>query len=276
MLSGVLLIPLIVFLAWWEFSAVLLVIVATSLAIHELYGVLAQGGITARRLLGITTGVLICLAAALESLIPFDLFGAVICLTIVLSLGYELIPRDRTTSLTSWAFTYAGAVYIGVLMATLIRLRLVDTPLEGGWLAFAAIPPGMAWIIFTLAITWCQDSAAYFVGRSFGRTRMAPVLSPKKSWEGAAGGLIASALTAMLCVPLLGLPISLGFAALIGALAGVVGPIGDLAESLIKRQIGIKDSGSLIPGHGGMLDRIDSLIFIAPLVYYMVLLTLFF
>jgi phosphatidate cytidylyltransferase len=129
----------------------------------------------------------------------------------------------------------------------------------------------MAWIILALAVTWLQDTVAYFVGKAYGRTVMAPLLSPKKTWEGAAAGFLASLLTAPLFTLLLGLPISLAGAALIGAAAGIIGPLGDLVESLIKRQIGIKDSGTLIPGHGGLLDRIDSMLFIGPLVYYLAL-----
>lgn len=101
---------------------------------------------------------------------------------------------------------------------------------------------------------------------------MAPILSPKKSWEGFAGGMVAAIATALFCVPLLGLPITLLEAAILGVIAGIFGPLGDLAESLIKRQVGVKDSGYIIPGHGGILDRIDSILFTGPVVYYMIVL----
>jgi phosphatidate cytidylyltransferase len=272
--SGVILIPLLVLAAWWEISSALLVGLVTVLALIELYGIFRQGGLQPRVGLGIMVGLLLCLAAAIDRYTPFEVYGAVISLSIMLALVYEIRPQDRTNSLTSWAITFAGAYYIGGLLSSFILIRQLDAPLQTGWLQALRIPPGTAWIIFTLAITFLNDTFAYFVGRAFGRTKMAPILSPKKSWEGAAGGLVASTLSALLCVPLLGLPIHPAYAALIGALAGVVGPAGDLAESLIKRQIGIKDSGTLIPGHGGMLDRVDSLLFVAPMVYYMVLLTI--
>lgn len=272
--SAIVLIPLLVLAAWWELSTALLVGLAAVLALVELFGILRQGGYQPRVGLGVALGLLICAAATFQKYTRFDLYGAVVCLSIVLALANELLPRDRTNSLVSWAITFAGAYYIGGLLGAFIHLRQLDTTLQVGWLQALHIPPGTAWIIFTFAITFLNDTCAYFVGRAFGRTKMAPILSPKKSWEGAAGGLLASLLTAMICVPLLGLPIHPAYAALIGALAGVVGPAGDLAESLIKRQVGIKDSGNLIPGHGGVLDRVDSLIFIAPLVYYMVLLTI--
>src|SRR5215213_8224490 len=103
-----------------------------------------------------------------------------------------------------------------------------------------------------MVVTWLQDALAYFAGRSFGRHKMAPTLSPKKTWEGAIGGLVASIGAGVACVALMGLPISLGAGALLGMVGGIIGPLGDLAESLIKRQVGLKDAGHLIPGHGGI------------------------
>jgi phosphatidate cytidylyltransferase len=101
---------------------------------------------------------------------------------------------------------------------------------------------------------------------------MARYISPKKSWEGAAGGLVVAVLVGAMLVPLLGLPIAVVTGSLLGAAGSLTGQIGDLAESLIKRQVDTKDSGDLIPGHGGMLDRVDSLLFAAPVLYYLILL----
>jgi phosphatidate cytidylyltransferase len=268
------LIPIVIAAAWWPWSTAVLVGLCVALAIFELDGIMRQGGFDPRLWVGLIIGLLLCAAAALRALTPYNLSEAVVSLSIIASLTYELLPRDRSGSLASWAITFGGAYYVGGLLSYFILLSQLDTPLRGGWLAILHIPPATSWIFLVLAVTWLQDTAAYFVGRAFGRTRMAPILSPKKSWEGAAGGFVTSILTAMLAVAILGLPISYVAAALIGAAAGVVGPLGDLVESLIKRQIGIKDSGQLIPGHGGILDRIDSLLFTAPVIYYLVLLTL--
>jgi phosphatidate cytidylyltransferase len=268
------LIPIVIAAAWWPWSTAVLVGLCVALAVFELDGIMRQGGYTPRLWVSLSIGLLICAAATLQGRTPVDLGGAVICLSIIGSLAYELLPRDRSNSLVSWALTFGGAYYVGSLLSYFILLSQLDTPMRGGWLAFLHIPPGTSWIFLVLAATWLQDTAAYFVGRSLGRHKMAPILSPKKSWEGAAGGFATSILSAMLSVAILGLPISYAAAALIGAAAGLVGPLGDLVESLIKRQIGIKDSGRLIPGHGGILDRIDSLLFTAPVIYYLVLLTL--
>jgi phosphatidate cytidylyltransferase len=272
--SVTVLIPIIIVAAWWYWATAVLVAVCIALAIVELYGIMRRGDLHPRTPVGVAIGLLLCAAATFQRLTPSDLSGAVVGASILLSLAYELIPARRSESLVSWALTFGGAYYVGGLLSYFILLGQLDTPLSGGLLGFLHIPPGTSWIFLALAVTWLQDTAAYFVGRSFGRHKMAPVLSPKKSWEGAAGGFIASVLSAMLAVALLGLPISYPAAALIGAAAGIAGPLGDLVESLIKRQTGIKDSGQLIPGHGGILDRIDSLLFVAPLIYYLVLLTL--
>jgi phosphatidate cytidylyltransferase len=268
------LIPIVIAAAWWPWSTAILVGICIVLAIFEFAGIMRRGGYAPRLWVGLLISLTFCTAAALQPVTPFDLSGAIICLSIIGSLIYELIPGDRRSSLESWALTFAGAYYVGGLLSYFILLGQLNTPLHGGWLAFLHIPPGTSWILLALVVTWLQDTTAFFVGRLIGRHKMAPVLSPKKSWEGAAGGFVASALSAMLTVAVLGLPISYVTAALMGATAGVVGPLGDLVESLIKRQIGIKDSGQLIPGHGGILDRIDSLLFTAPVIYYLVLLTL--
>jgi phosphatidate cytidylyltransferase len=274
--SVAVLIPLIVAAAWWYWVTVALVAVCVVLAVIELFGILRRGGFAPRTGPGIAVALLLCAAAALRPFSTVDLTGLALSLGVALTLTYELIPRDRSTSLTSWAFTFAGASYVGWLLSAFILLHQLETPLRGGPLSGLGLPSGAAWVMLVLAITWIQDSAAFFVGRSLGRTQMAPLLSPKKSWEGFVGGLVASLLTAVAAVPILGLPIGYLQAGLIGLAAGVAGPLGDLGESLIKRQVGVKDSGDLIPGHGGILDRIDSLLFTAPVVYYGVLLTLAF
>ena len=148
-----------------------------------------------------------------------------------------------------------GAVYPGVLMSALVHLR--------------RLPEGLAWLILTLVVTWLNDTGAYFVGRALGRRKLYPSISPSKTWEGAAGGLVASVAGGLGARAFFG-PSTLPWwgAAAVGVGAGVVGPLGDLSESMLKRAYGAKDSSRLLPGHGGLLDRIDALLFTAPFVLF--------
>jgi phosphatidate cytidylyltransferase len=148
-----------------------------------------------------------------------------------------------------------GAAYPGILLAMVVRLR--------------QLPDGVAWLVLTLAVTWLNDTGAYFAGRSYGRRKLYPRISPSKTWEGAAGGLAASVFAALLVKALGWLPeLPWWGSVVVGAGAGVLGPIGDLSESMLKRAYGAKDSSALLPGHGGILDRIDALLFTAPFVLF--------
>ena len=146
-----------------------------------------------------------------------------------------------------------GAVYPGLLLASLVPLR--------------QLPHGFWWVFLALTVTWANDTGAYFAGRAFGKHKLYPRISPSKTWEGAIGGSLVSIVGACIvqhfCLP----DLALYGAALVGAGAAVLGPLGDLSESMLKRAYGAKDSGRLLPGHGGLLDRIDALLFNAPFVY---------
>lgn len=129
-----------------------------------------------------------------------------------------------------------------------------------------AVHPNKAWIILLLSLVWSGDTGAYFVGRAIGRHKLYPKVSPKKTIEGALGGLVASVAAAVIVawgwIP----ELDLVHAGLIGLLGGFSAQVGDLVESLLKRSAGVKDSGTLLPGHGGMLDRVDGVIFAFPVV----------
>lgn len=271
--SGGILLTLIFGVVYWNTWAVAGVTAFAALVcLVELYTALNQAGYRPRFFVGGVSTLLLCGAATFQGYSPFDLTGAALVTIVVGSLGGELSRREYTSGLTDWALTLASSLYIGGLLSYYILLHRLETPLEGGWLAPLQLTPGAAWVFLVLSITWCQDTAAYIVGRALGRHHLAPVISPAKTWEGAMGGFFASILVAMLAVPVLGLPIGTLDAALLGGIGGIVGPIGDLAESLIKRRIGLKDMSNLIPGHGGILDRADSMLFTAPVLYYGILL----
>lgn len=265
--------PFVVAVVYWGvLPLTLLVMGGAAISLIELYRALKQGGYYPRPAIGVSAALFLCVAALLQGIVPFDATGAALASTILVSLIGELPRRERNGSLVGWALTLASACYIGWLIGHYILLRRLEIPLHTGWLAFLHIPSGAAWVYVVLAITWLQDTMAYIVGRRWGHHMMAPYLSPGKSWEGAASGFITSVLTALLAVPLLGLPISYGGALILGTAGGIVGPLGDLVESLIKRQMGIKDISNLMPGHGGVFDRLDSMLFTAPVLYYLILL----
>lgn len=138
------------------------------------------------------------------------------------------------------------------------------------WLLRVQTPRGAAWLFLVLAATWAGDSAAFFAGSRFGRRKFSPVLSPNKTWAGAAGGLGGSLAGGLLSLPLFEGAVPLWFVAGASLAVGLTGQLGDLFESLWKRAKGVKDSGSIIPGHGGILDRIDSLLIGIPVGYHLV------
>jgi len=155
-------------------------------------------------------------------------------------------------SLQDAAGTLLGTLYLGLLNYCYLLRTLPD-----GWI----------WLIFMLTGTWASDTAAYFVGKTFGKTKIAPELSPKKTFEGTIGGILGSILVGYLFIlfyPFLD-PVKM---LVLGLLLGITAGLGDLLESTFKRQAGVKDSSKLIPGHGGILDRFDSAMFTAPLAYY--------
>lgn len=143
-----------------------------------------------------------------------------------------------------------------------------------GWVGLLLFLPlirgldhGVAWIFLVLTIPWAGDTGAYFAGRAFGKHPLAPRVSPKKTWEGFAGGLVAAIVGVFIVRAVADLPIALWEAVALGAALGSAAVLGDLSESLLKRAFDVKDSGWIMPGHGGILDRIDSLLFVAPLLY---------
>jgi phosphatidate cytidylyltransferase len=171
----------------------------------------------------------------------------------MLALVSKVFTGNSSGSLNGWALTVAGAVYVGWPVSHVLRLRQLDD--------------GLYWLIIALLCTWICDTAAYAAGKLWGQHKFFPAISPKKTREGAIGGLLGGLLAAVgLARWLVGLGV--GWGLLLGLLIVGAATFGDLAESVIKRQVGVKDSGHLIPGHGGMLDRIDSLLFVVPVVYY--------
>ncbi len=177
---------------------------------------------------------------------------------VLLSLIWLLLRRQKENAFTSWAWTMAGILYMGWLLSYLVALRGVDN--------------GRNWIFFALATNSASDTAAFFTGRAIGRHHLAPHISPGKTQEGAIAGVFGAIIVSLPCI--LPTPLSLPFnwwqAILLGLLVSIFGQLGDLVESLLKRNMGVKDASHLLPGHGGILDRMDSVVFAGVVVYYYV------
>jgi len=188
-------------------------------------------------------------------LFPVDLLRPLLAALIIFSLTWALFLQSEHPT-ADWGMTVASALYLGFMLGHFVTLR--------------ERTDGLRWLLLAFAITWTIDACAFFAGRLWGRRKWWPRLSPKKTWEGLIGGSVAGIAVAIVGgYLLLGLSPWLGL--LLGVLAAVFAPLGDLAVSLFKRKAGAKDTGQLIPGHGGILDRLDSLLFVVPLVTYFAL-----
>ncbi len=167
---------------------------------------------------------------------------------------FHLIAGPLKEAPTHAAHALTGLVYGGLGLAALAWLRLLPET-------------GLGWVIVALVITWTNDTFAYFAGRFFGKHKLYPEVSPNKTWEGFFGGMTGSVLGMVVLKLAFYDWLSWIDVVGVGLLGGVFGPVGDLAESMLKRAYGVKDSGKIIPGHGGLLDRIDALVFNAPIVF---------
>lgn len=177
-----------------------------------------------------------------------------ISLIVVISLLWILFRYPRENSFNNWAWTIAGIFYIGWALSYWIELRILEA--------------GREWVFWILLIIIASDIGAYFIGRTFGKRFIAPSISPKKTWEGSIGGFICSIIIALVFGLVFSLPIVHWHMIVLGSIINIFTQLGDLVESLLKRNIGVKDSSNLIPGHGGVLDRIDSFIFTGIIAYY--------
>jgi phosphatidate cytidylyltransferase len=274
-LVAVVAVPILFFILYFfkrAEPAWILIALAATLAMHEFFAMTMQGEDNARdRRAALIIGVAAC--AALYWLSPMALpgkhaaslamAGPLAAITIaVLGTGlyYLFRFRDMASAAQRFAFSLTGIIYCGFTFTVLAMFKR-DIPTQGA-----------DFIILVLAIAWVSDTGAYFAGRFLGNSKLYPAVSPKKTWAGAVGGLAGSiaGAAAMKLLRIEGL--SWLDVALIAIPGGILGQLGDLAESLIKRSVGVKDSGALLPGHGGILDRIDAVLFIAPYVYVYVML----
>lgn len=280
---------------WWFFGFVLLVSV---LGLHEYYDLAGAKGASPHTGLGILMGIgfltvfffdrfrytVVTLFMNAGSPVPFPSQTQWLLIIILISIPWLALRelfRNRGSALLNIATTLLGTFYVSLFFGCLVGLRELFTPADFPFHRFftyaGILPPdeilgdvyrwGGLTLLVVLASIWMCDSAAYFAGRAFGKHKLFERVSPKKTWEGAIAGFLAAVaafvLGRMFVIPYL----SPAEAVVCGVIVGVFGQAGDLFESLLKRDAGVKDSSTLIPGHGGILDRFDSLMFVSPLLY---------
>jgi phosphatidate cytidylyltransferase len=282
-LSSLIGLPILVFFVFWRGGLPFMLGVAlfTLLGQAEFYRACRKHGIQPAAWLGYTASALFLLVAhtAGRQWIGHQMSAALTALVLG-GLIWELMRKERAP-VRNLGATILGTAYVGWLFSYLILLRHQGADLiarVGGQMhlpllhllpvrvAEALADPG-AWVVLLVVFsTWACDTGAFFTGRTFGRHRLAPEISPGKTVEGAVGGWAGALSMSLLIGAMLGLDPRI--AASLGAIIGVMAQVGDLCESALKRDLGIKDFGGLLPGHGGVLDRFDSLLLTAPVVYY--------
>ncbi len=257
-ITGLCGIPLLAAIVWFGTPwFTILVAIWGVLAVFEFYKMVAASKAPTLTYFGLIWTLLFILSPHFDydTLIPLLLTSAVI-----LPLIWLLLCPQKEAAFTSWAWTIAGILYVGWLLSYLVALRGVDD--------------GRNWVFLALFTTFASDTSAFFAGRALGKHRLAPRVSPGKTWEGAIAGFIGAIIVCLLFT--LRTPLQAPFdywwqAILLGLVVSIFGQLGDLVESLLKRNMGVKESGRSIPGHGGFLDRMDSVAFAGIVVYYYVI-----
>jgi len=247
-LTALVLIPVFCYIVLWapQWAFLVAVAVVAGLCFHEYTNLTAGHKIPEAGVFGYVAGLLILLLPGKDT--------ALIVLVAIFAMALSLRSRELSEFLPSAAALLLGVAYVFGSLRCAIDLR--------------AISP--YWLFFALSLNWAGDIAAFYVGRVFGRHKLASRVSPAKSWEGSAASLLASVVYGALYMPRLLPSVPLMEGLCLAALANVAGQLGDLCESALKRGAGVKDSGTLLPGHGGWLDRVDSTLFALPVIYYVV------
>jgi phosphatidate cytidylyltransferase len=255
-ISGLLFLP-IFYLVAWELPPVYfmaLVLAAAVVGQYEFYRIAQAQGSHPLRLPGIAVGALMVLEFYHPLVPALGTFLPVAASAFVIMIARLFSARPVNGAIEDVASTFLGVFYVAMLFAYQVAVRTGED--------------GKQWLVFLYFIIWASDIGAYSIGIPFGKHRLYAKVSPKKSIEGLLGALVASAAMALLCRAWFMPAIGAGEAIAVALMLAIVGTVGDLVESLFKRSAGVKDSGTLIPGHGGILDRMDSMLFAAPVLYY--------
>ena len=235
------------------------------LAILEFYRIVKSQGVQPLSWLGIVFSILLIVNAYIQhydfSFLPYPrdfTLALLLALMTLIPLIWLLFRTNKDNAFINWGWTVAGILYIGWLISFYVQIRLMEN--------------GIGWIFLVLSCTALCDVGAYVVGSNLGKHAMASSVSPGKTWEGSAGGLAISIIIAVILSIAFKLPLYYWQMIAAGLIIGIFAQLGDLVESLLKRNMHAKDAGSLLPGHGGILDRIDSHLLVAPVAYYLIVL----
>jgi len=249
----------------------LLILFIISLGQFEFFRLLETKGVSSDRAFAVMSSVVLAAAAYFGYL----QFLAVFTVLMVIAFVLQFRKEDLSKVIVELGTTLTGIIYLGWFLSHAILLRNLDH--HPGIRDYAETVQrtkdvGFFYVVFVVACTFLNDTGAYFVGKWKGEKRLIPSISPGKTVEGTIGGIISSTITGGVVNLIFKSPLEYSWAFLFGFIIGVVAVLGDLVESLIKRSVGAKDSGTILPGHGGVLDRFDSLIIVFPVSYYFVLL----
>jgi phosphatidate cytidylyltransferase len=255
-ITGVLIAIVVSFVIWFgEPLLTAFACLVAAIAAFEYYKIVKNEHIQPFTYFGIIFSVLLVLNA--HSQWPFTL-PLILVLATLIPLIWMIFRSNKDNSFVNWSWTISGIIYTGWLLSFYVLMR--------------ALNQGMGWVFLVLACTALCDVFAYAVGSKIGKHALASSVSPGKTWEGSAGGLAASIIFAVVVSVCFNLPINYWQMIVAGVVIGILSQLGDLVESLLKRNMKTKDAGSLLPGHGGILDRIDSHLLVAPVAYYLILL----
>ena len=257
-ITGAVGVPIIIFAIWFATPWFTVLLALTTLAgAFEFY---RMGNLDRKEPLtyfGLLLALALLLSPHYNSIYTLSI---VVTAIVFISLIWLLHLKPNKETFRNWAWMMTGAIYVGWMLSY--------------WLSLRGLDDGRIWVYLAVLTIFANDTGAFFIGRSMGKHKLAPAISPAKTWEGAIGGLVSAILGAIIIVLILNHFYPFVFKywqiVLLGFLVSLFAQLGDLVESLLKRNMGTKESGYLLPGHGGILDRFDSLIFVGPVIYYFV------
>jgi phosphatidate cytidylyltransferase len=260
-LSSVIAIPIIVVLVWFDTPLPWFTVLAAGWglgSVYEFYNIIKRSkGVSPLFTFGLLWALLLIISPHFDHIPHLSGITPVsflITTAVIISLLILLWRKGKEQAFAAWGWTLAGLFYIGWLFSNFVALRNLED--------------GRGWVFLAILCTFASDSSAYFAGRALGKHKLAPYISPKKSWEGSIAGIAGAIIASVIVVYLFHLPINYWQTLILGLLVSVLGQLGDLVKSLFKRNMEVKDSGNILPGHGGFMDRMDSLAFAGVTVYY--------